>query len=153
MTWFAGFQGLDPIFQIAMIADAIGWIALLLFPGKRAANWLVANVIIPMILLAVCLYCVFTNPAPLYLHFTSFPGTVQTLCAPNHRNILMDAWSHILMADLVVGAWMTRRSVALALPRLPRAIVLIVTYLFSPGGLALFFLLAAWKGKFNQIVE
>lgn len=110
------------------------WIALILLPGKQAvASWLCA-VIVPGVLAlgyaGVIGWKLATNGPP--------PGDVMTLTGL--REVFSDdwvfaaAWTHYLVFDMVVGAWIARDSIALGLPWLLRTAALVLTFLAGPVG-------------------
>jgi hypothetical protein len=66
------------------------------------------------------------------------PGDVMTLTGL--RDVFRDdwvfaaAWTHYLVFDMVVGAWIARDGVKLGIPWLLRTVALVLTFLAGPVG-------------------
>lgn len=124
----------ETFFQVTNTLALVAWIGLVLFPGKKLfSGWLCA-VVVPAAL-ALAYACVIgwkfaTNGPP--------PGEVMTLTGL--RKIFEDdwvfaaAWTHYLVFDMVVGAWIARDSVKLGLPGMLRTVALVLTFLAGPVG-------------------
>ena len=121
-------------FQLTNTLALIAWIALVLFPGKKLiSGWLCAVVVPGLLALGyagVILWKLAANGLP--------EGDVMTLSGL--RAVFQDdwvfaaAWTHYLVFDMVVGAWIARDSVKLGLPWLLRTAALVLTFLSGPVG-------------------
>lgn len=121
-------------FQTTNTFALIAWIALVLFPGTKLVSGVLCSTVVPG-LLAVGYACVIgwrlteTGPPP---------GEVLTLTGL--RGVFDDdwvfaaAWTHYLVFDMVVGAWIARDSVQLGLPWGLRTVSLVLTFLAGPVG-------------------
>ena len=118
------------LFGLAFLA----WIALVLFPGKKLISGVLCGLIVPG-MLALAYACVIgwklaTNGPP--------PGDVMTISGL--REVFSDdwvfaaAWTHYLVFDMVVGAWIARDSTKLGMPWLLRTVALVLTFLSGPVG-------------------
>jgi hypothetical protein len=121
-------------FQVTNTLALIAWIALVLFPGRKLVSGWLCAVVVPG-LLAVAYAGVIgwkfaSNGPP--------PGDIMTLSGL--REVFRDdwvfaaAWTHYLVFDMVVGAWIARDSVRLGLPWPLRTLSLVLTFLSGPVG-------------------
>ncbi len=124
-------------FQITNTVALLAWIGLVLFPGRRLVSHLLCATVIPG-LLAACYAAVIgwklaSNGPP--------PGDVMTIAGL--RAVFSDdwvfaaAWTHYLVFDMVVGAWIARDAVRLGIPWPLRTIALVLTFLSGPVGFLL----------------
>ena len=124
----------ETFFQATNTLALLAWIALVLFPGKRLVSGVLCTTVVPGVLAlayaGVIGWKLATNGPP--------PGDVMTLAGL--RNVFSDdwvfaaAWTHYLVFDMVVGAWIARDSVRLALPGALRTVALVLTFLAGPVG-------------------
>lgn len=124
----------ETFFQATNTIALAAWIALVLFPGRRAISGIVCAVIVPA-LLAVAYATVigwkFATLGPP-------PGDVMTLAGL--KAVFADdwvfaaAWTHYLVFDMVVGAWIARDAVRLGMPWPLRTVALVLTFLSGPVG-------------------
>jgi hypothetical protein len=124
----------EQFFQATNSLAFLAWIALVLVPGRKFVSGMLCALIVPG-LLALAYACVIgwklaTNGPP--------PGDVMTLAGL--RDVFADdwvfaaAWTHYLVFDMVVGAWIARDSVKLGMPWLLRTTALVLTFLAGPVG-------------------
>ena len=124
----------ETFFQATNTLALAAWIALVLFPGVRMVSGVVCAVVVPGVLAmgyaAVIGWKLAANGPP--------PGDVMTLAGL--REVFGDdwvfaaAWTHYLVFDMVVGAWIARDSVRLGMPWLLRTVALVLTFLAGPVG-------------------
>lgn len=124
----------ETFFQATNTLALLAWIALLLLPGKRVVSGLICAVIVPGVLAiayaGVIGWKLASDGPP--------PGDVMTLSGL--RDVFRDdwvfaaAWTHYLVFDMVVGAWIARDSVRLGLPWPLRTAALVLTFLAGPVG-------------------
>ena len=130
-------------FQATNTLALLAWIALVIFPGKKLVSGWLCAVIVPGLLAlgyaGVIIWKFATNGPP--------EGDVMTLAGL--REVFQDdwvfaaAWTHYLVFDMVVGAWIARDSVKLGLPWLLRTVALVLTFLSGPVGF-LIYILGRW---------
>jgi hypothetical protein len=124
----------ERFFQATNTLALLAWIALVLFPGRRLVSGMLCGVVVPGIL-ALAYACVIgwklaVDGPP--------PGDVMTLAGL--RNVFHDdwvfaaAWTHYLVFDMVVGAWIARDSMGLGIPWPLRTLSLVLTFLAGPVG-------------------
>ncbi len=127
----------ESFFQATNTLALLAWIALVLFPGRKLVSGVLCAVVVPGVL-ALGYACVIgwkltANGPP--------PGDVMTIAGL--RQVFGDdwvfaaAWTHYLVFDMVVGAWIARDSVKLGLPWLLRSLSLVLTFLAGPVGFLL----------------
>ena len=124
----------ETFFQATNTIALVAWIALVLLPGRRPVSGLLCAVVVPAILAAAYAVVVgwrlFAGGPP--------PGDVTTLAGL--RRVFGDdwvfaaAWTHYLVFDMVVGAWIARDSVRLGMPWPLRTVALVLTFLAGPVG-------------------
>jgi hypothetical protein len=124
----------ETFFQSTNTLALAAWIALVLFPGKRLVSGVLCAVVVPGLLAlayaAVIAWKLASNGLP--------PGDVMTLTGL--RDVFRDdwvfaaAWTHYLVFDMVVGAWIARDSVKLGIHWLLRTVALVLTFLAGPVG-------------------
>jgi len=121
-------------FQATNTVALLAWIALVAFPGRRQVSGVVCAVVVPGLLAltyaAVIGWKLATLGPP--------PGDMTTLAGL--REVFSDdwvfaaAWTHYLVFDMVVGAWIARDGVRLGLPWWLRTTALVLTFLSGPVG-------------------
>ena len=124
----------ETFFQSTNTLALAAWIALVLFPGKKLVSGVLCAVVVPGLLAlayaAVIAWKLASNGLP--------PGDVMTLTGL--RDVFRDdwvfaaAWTHYLVFDMVVGAWIARDGVKLGIPWLLRTVALVLTCLAGPVG-------------------
>jgi hypothetical protein len=124
----------ETFFQSTNTLALAAWIALVLFPGKKLVSGVLCAVVVPGLLAlayaAVIAWKLASNGLP--------PGDVMTLTGL--RDVFRDdwvfaaAWTHYLVFDMVVGAWIARDGVKLGIPWLLRTVALVLTFLAGPVG-------------------
>jgi hypothetical protein len=139
-------------FQLTNTLALVAWIGLVLFPGKKlVSGWLCAVVVPSVLALAyagVIGWKFATNGPP--------AGDVMTLAGL--REVFGDdwvfaaAWTHYLVFDMVVGAWIARDSVRLGMPWILRTVSLVLTFLAGPVGF-LVHILGRWSLRRTAAVE
>ncbi|MEZ2410437.1 hypothetical protein GGC47_001518 [Bosea sp. OAE752] len=130
---------LDAAFSAANLLAVGGWLLLLVAPRWRAGQFL-AGLVIPSLLSLGYLVLI-----GVYWHqarggFSSLDDVAALFAS---RPLLLAGWAHYLAFDLLIGAWLLRRSQREGLPHGAMLPVLALTFLFGPVGYLLYLLLAA----------
>ena len=126
----------ERFFAIANTLALGGWILLVLLPGRRFVSHVLCAVLVPGALAAAYVGVVgwqlATNPPA---------GDVSTIAGLRAAFaddwVFAAAWTHYLAFDMVVGAWIARDAVRLAIPWPLRTAALVLTFLLGPAGLLL----------------
>lgn len=124
----------ETFFQATNTLALAAWIALVLFPGRRLVSGVLCAAVVPGALAlayaAVIGWKLACDGPP--------PGDVMTLTGL--REVFRDdwvfaaAWTHYLVFDMVVGAWIARDGVRLGIPWWLRTVTLVLTFLAGPVG-------------------
>ncbi|MBR0645010.1 ABA4-like family protein [Plastoroseomonas hellenica] len=131
---------MESLFSAAGALAIAGWIALLVAPRSRAANWWLAGLAIPGLLSA--LYA-----ALFAIHAPGAEGGFSSLAAVaalfRSEGVLLAGWIHYLAFDLFIGAWICRRAAAEGISPWVARLCLPPAFLAGPIGLLLFLALRA----------
>lgn len=127
----------ETLFSICSIIVVPGWLLLLCAPRWKWTTQLVSAALIPLLLAAVYLYLILA-------HFGKTEGGFGSLAEVGrlfqNPQALLAGWIHYLAFDLFVGNWEVREARRLNLPHLLVVPCLLLTFLFGPIGLLLFFI-------------
>ena len=128
----------ETLFSISGMVSVPGWLLLVVAPRWPWTSRLVAGVVIPLLLAVLYVYLVVT-------HFFGAEGGFGTLADVSllfqNPYVLLAGWVHYLALDLFVGSWEVRDARRLGIPHLLVIPCLVLTLLFAPAGLLLYFVL------------
>ena len=133
----------EQIFSLVNLFAMAGWL-LLIFAGKtRWAAPVISGVVLPLLFAVV-------YSGLLAGHLAGSAGSFQTLESVSalfqNRWLLLAGWVHYLAFDLFIGAWQVRDARVQGISHLLVVPCLLLTFLFGPAGLLLYFLVrAAYK--------
>jgi hypothetical protein len=127
----------DSFFSATNTVALLAWIALVLFPSRRLVSHVLCGIAVPALLAsgyaAVIGWKLATNGPP--------PGDLSTIAGLKAAFaddwVFAAAWTHYLVFDMVVGAWIARDAVRLGIPWPLRTICLVLTFLLGPVGFLL----------------
>jgi len=127
----------ENLFSAANSIALVAWLLLIL--GGRA-KWtanLVSGLAIPLLLAFLYVWLILS-------HWGETPGDFRTLegvsALMSNRWVLVAGWVHYLTFDLFIGCWELRDARERGIPHLVAVPCLILTFLFGPAGLLLYFL-------------
>jgi len=127
----------EQIFSICSFAIVPGWLLLLIAPRWRWTQR-IAAVAIPLVLAAIYLTLVVS-------HFGKSDGGFGSLAQVSklfgNPYALLAGWIHYLAFDLFTGCWEVRDAQRLRIAHPYVATCLVLTFLFGPTGLLLWFLI------------
>jgi hypothetical protein len=130
----------ERIFSLCGLLVLPGWLLLVFLPRWRWTARLVCPVLIPLPLAVLYLWIVVTT-------FGRTPGGFGSLAEVSllFRNdwALLAGWIHYLAFDLFIGSWEVRDAQRTGLHHLLVVPCLVLTFLFGPVGLLLYFILRA----------
>ena len=136
----------EVLFSICNTAVLPGWLLLAILPRWKWTARLITAVIIPGLLGLVYLYLVLTEFGKTEGGFGSLAQVQQLFANPA---MLVAGWIHYLAFDLFLGSWEVRDAQRLGLSHWLVIPCLVLTFLFGPIGLLLYFALrAALKKQF-----
>jgi hypothetical protein len=117
-----------------------GWLLLIFLPRWKWGARLVCPVVIPLLLALVYLWLVATT-------FGRTPGGFGSLAEVSllfqSPRALLAGWIHYLAFDLFIGSWEVRDARRAGVHHLLVVPCLVLTFLFGPVGLLLYFALRA----------
>jgi hypothetical protein len=139
----------ETLFSICSMLVLPGWLLLIFVPRWKWSARVIAGVVIPLLLGLIYLYLVAT-------HFRASEGGFGSLAEvsklfQNPYNLLA-GWVHYLAFDLFIGSWEVRDARRLGIHHLLVVPCLVLTFLFGPVGLLLYFALR-WFVKRRLIVN
>ena len=126
------------VFSFVNLLAAAGWLILIFLGPKYWARGLVIGAILPLLLAALYSALLITHWSDLQGGFGTLAG-VQTLFS--NEWILLAGWVHYLAFDLFIGCWEVRDARDQRIPHLAVIPSLILTFLFGPAGLLLYFVI------------
>lgn len=127
----------DSFFSATNTIALLAWIALVLFPSRRIVSHVLCGIVVPALLAcgyaAVIGWKLAASGPP--------PGDLSTIAGLKAAFaddwVFAAAWAHYLVFDMVVGAWISRDAVRLAIPWPLRTLCLVLTFLLGPVGFLL----------------
>jgi hypothetical protein len=132
------------VFSIANLVAVAGWLILIVAGRARWAAALVTGAVLP--LLFAILY-----GGLIAAHWGETPGGFSSLIAVqelfSNPWLLLAGWVHYLAFDLFVGSWQVRDAQEHRIPHLAVVPGLILTFLFGPVGLLLYFMIRLGKNR------
>ena len=147
MTW-------ELLFTLINAVVVPAWLLLVLGPTWRTTQIVVHSGIYPLALgsiYAICLIAsLFFGVSSDGVGFTSIAGVSALF---DHPNGVIIGWSHYLVFDLFVGAWIGRDAMRRGLPHLAVAPCLIATFIFGPVGLLAYVLVRFSRGQGISLFE
>lgn len=124
-------------FQASNTLALLAWIGLLLFPGRRLVTMVICGTLVPGLLAAAYTALIvwkFASGGPPPGDLSTIDG-LQAVFADDWA--FATAWTHYLVFDMVVGAWVARDAVRLSIPWPLRTLALLLTFLAGPLGFLL----------------
>lgn len=132
----------EQVFSIAGMVAMVGWLVLAVGGRRPWAAGLVSGVAIPLILGVLYAGLLAANWGGSEGGFGSL-AEVATLFSNDW--VLLAGWIHYLAFDLFIGSWEVRDAARHAVPHLLVIPCLVLTFLFGPVGLLLYFGLRTWR--------
>jgi ABA4-like protein len=128
----------ERIFSICNLLALFGWLLLIFAARTRWGAALVSGAILPLLLAAAYSVLIIT-------HWGETSGGFGSLAAVaalfSNQWLLLAGWIHYLAFDLFIGSWQVRDARNHRIPMLAVVPCLILTFLFGPAGLLLYFVL------------
>jgi hypothetical protein len=137
----------EQFFRITNTVALLGWIALLALPGHKRVSGLLCAVLLPAALAAAYAAVIGRKLAaggPPLDELGSIAG-LRSAFADDW--VFAAAWTHYLVFDMVVGAWIARDAVRLRIPWPVRSVCLVLTFLLGPIGFLLHLVARAIKAR------
>lgn len=139
----------EKLFSIINLLVLPGWALLIFLPRAGLTKRVVHSILYPVIFGVIYVTAL---GAGLFFGAAAegggFFSAADVSTAFSHPNGVIIGWSHYLIFDLFIGAWIGRDAARHTLPHLLVAPCLLGTFMFGPTGLLLYVLLrAVVKGK------
>ncbi len=119
-----------------------GWALLIFLPRSRLTGALVHSMAYPAVMGAIYVAGlgagIFLGQSAEGASFSSIEGVMAMF---DHPNGIIIGWTHYLVFDLFVGAWIGRDAIRCNLPHLAVIPCLLGTFMFGPVGLLSYLLL------------
>jgi hypothetical protein len=144
----------DTVYTLINGAIVPFWLLLLIFPHAKPTQLLVHSGLIPVIYGFVYVFYLGSSllmGAPEGASMGSLEGLLIALSDPQG---VIGAWTHYLIFDLFVGAWMVRDAKRQEIHHLAVVIPVALTFMAGPFGLLLYIgLRGIWKKRFTLLEE
>ena len=131
---------MENLFSAANSLAMAGWLALLIAPRARLANWWIAGLGLPITLAGLYAVLLAIHAPGAEGGFSSLAGVTALFATPG---VLLAGWVHYLAFDLFIGAWICRRGAAEGMNSWAVRTCLPPTFLAGPIGLLLFLAIRA----------
>ncbi|HME11131.1 MAG TPA: ABA4-like family protein [Bryobacteraceae bacterium] len=126
----------DSLFSVCNTLVLPAWLLLLVAPRWRWTTRVA--IIVPLLLATTYLVLIAANFRPGQGGFGSLEQVARLFTNPN---LLLAGWVHYLAFDLFTGAWEVRDAAQLGIRHVLVIPCLVLTFLFGPIGLLLYFAL------------
>ena len=119
-----------------------GWALLIFLPRSKLTSALVHSMLYPALMGSIYVAAlgagIFLGQSADGAGFSSIDGVAAIF---DHPNGIIIGWTHYLVFDLFVGAWIGRDAIRANLPHLLIVPCLLGTFMFGPAGLLVYLLL------------
>jgi ABA4-like protein len=132
----------EQVFSLASMVATLGWLVLAVAGRRTWASGLVSGIVIPLALAVLYAGLLAANWGGSKGGFGSLADVALLFSS---EWVLLAGWVHYLAFDLFIGSWETRDAVRHGVPHLLVIPCLVLTFLFGPVGLLLYFGLRTWK--------
>jgi len=122
----------------------LGWLLLLFAPRWRWTKQIVLSGLLPLLLGLVYLALIAFYFGEAEGNFSSLDGVMKLFDSPF---TVVAGWIHYLAFDLFIGTWEVTNSQKLGIPHLLVIPCLVLTFLFGPIGLLLYFAVRGIRTK------
>lgn len=129
----------DHLFSWVNAAALLGWALLVLAPRWRGTRWLVLGGALPLGLAAAYGLLIGAHYLGAHGQQGGFASLAQVAALFQDPWALLAGWVHYLCFDLFTGAWEVRDAQRCNLPHWLLVPCLLLTFLFGPLGLLLYF--------------
>lgn len=134
----------DTLFQICNSIAPLGWLLLIVLPRWKGTRLIIFTGLLPLLFGLVYLTLILLFFGQTDGNFSSLSG-VQKLFENPHS--LVAAWVHYLAFDLFIGSWELKNSQNLGISHWLMIPCLMLTFLFGPIGLLVYFIIRAVRTK------
>ncbi|GGB72782.1 ABA4-like family protein [Henriciella pelagia] len=147
-------MSLELVYVVINALVVPAWLLLVLGPKWRTTQLVVHSGIYPLVFGAFYTICLI---ASMFFGQSAEGVGMATIAGVSalfsHPNGVLIGWSHYLVFDLFVGAWIGRDAQRRGLPHMAVAPCLIASFLFGPVGLLAYILVRLVKGEGISLFE
>jgi hypothetical protein len=138
----------ERLFSLCNFLALIGWLILILAGRMRWAARMVTGVVIPMVIAILYAYLIAAHWGDTQGGFGTLDGVAALF---SNRWLLLAGWIHYLAFDLFIGSWEVRDAQVLGISHLIVIPCLVLTFMFGPVGLLLYFLIRTSRTRSLEI--
>jgi len=137
------------IFKISNYSALLGWAILIILPNWHFGQTLVIGILITLLCMAYS-YLIFFGKRHDDLsvkysgNFRSLDGVIRLFKSPR---VVLAGWIHYLAFDLMIGIYILNDATQYGIPHWMLIPCLLLTLMFGPAGLLLFFSLRYFVGN------
>jgi Domain of unknown function (DUF4281) len=128
----------ERLFSLCNTLALIGWLILAVAGRMRWASRIAAGVVIPLVIAILYAGLVAAHWGGAQGGFGTLEGVAELF---SNRWLLLAGWIHYLAFDLFIGSWEVRDAQALGISHFIVIPCLVLTFLFGPAGLLLYFII------------
>jgi hypothetical protein len=135
------------LFKVFNFGVLIPWAMMIFLPRWKGTQMMLKSLLPVLIIAASYLFLVLWDALVSNggaIDFTSFESIKQGFA---RDEVMLIGWMHYLAFDLFVGMWELRDAQRISLPHLLLVPCLLLTLLFGPIGLVLYWVLSQWYNK------
>lgn len=143
----------ESFFRITNLVALLGWVALVAFPGRKGVSGLLCAVLLPGTLAAAYAAVIVWRIAAAGQSPMDLGSIAGLRTAFDDDWVFAAAWTHYLVFDMVVGAWIARDAIRLRIPWPVRTICLVLTFLLGPIGFLLHLVSRATLARSTTVEE
>ncbi len=145
---------LEITYRIINLIVLPAWVLLIFAPHWQGTEKIVHAVFIPLLLALIYIYFIgwamFFGGGATGGGMSTLPQVMALFDSPVST---LAGWTHYLVFDLFVGAWIVRDGIRRNISGLWRGPCLFFTLMFGPIGLAMYLLLRLFKGNGTRLQE
>ena len=131
-----------------------GWVLLIFLPRSKLTNALVHSMLYPALMgsiyVAALIAAMFFGQSSQDASMSSLQGVMALF---DHPNGIIIGWTHYLVFDLFVGAWISRDALSRKVPYWRVVPALFFTLMFGPVGLLIYALVRLVRSHGDLILE
>lgn len=125
----------DKIFRICNTVAIIPWLLMMLAPSWTFTQTILDSFVFPLALAAIYSYYIFTTFGQSKGNFFTLVGVGKLFQNPK---VLLAAWVHYLVFDMLIGLWEFQKAKEIGINHLILVVCLFFTLMFGPFGFLLF---------------
>jgi hypothetical protein len=138
----------DQAFRVCNLLALAGWLILIFAGRARWANRLLCGAAIPLLFACAYLGLLAGHRSETSGNFNTLSGVASLF---SNRWLLLAGWIHYLAFDLFIGSWEVRDSQDNGISHLLVIPCLLLTFLFGPIGLLLYFAVRFFRTRIIEV--